>query len=234
MYFSSRLLVRLWIIGFVGALLIQSIFQQWFADSTVWGPAPGWQSEIAIWNLGMICVLIPFAKTEANAAKVVPGLVLLSLLFGLNHFQAALKAPRIYFGNYLGASSNLLVMLLGVVCIAQYRRLNAKYKTMNKIITKGLTYEGGEKISFEPFQECHIPLLIQWLKAPHVKQFWHESEDEEELRKKYLEKLGQRGIQPQVILVEGRAIGFIQSYEANKIGGGWWPNMKPEYLVYIS
>ena len=68
------------------------------------------------------------------------------------------------------------------------------------------------KITFEPFQEKHFPLLLEWLKTPHVKQFWSEPEDEKELREKYLNKLNQRGIDSQVILLDGRPIVYIQSY----------------------
>src|SRR5690348_10896451 len=83
------------------------------------------------------------------------------------------------------------------------------------------------EISFLPFQERHIPLLILWLKMPHVKEFWSEPEDETELRKKYLELLSDRGIWPQIILLGGREVGFIQSYHACLVGGGWWPNVDP-------
>src|SRR5690349_7969058 len=82
------------------------------------------------------------------------------------------------------------------------------------------------KITFEPFQEQHFSLLVNWLKMSHVKQFWSESEDETELKEKYLNKLSQRGINPQVILLDGKEIGYIQSYQASEVGGGWWPGIE--------
>jgi RimJ/RimL family protein N-acetyltransferase len=83
------------------------------------------------------------------------------------------------------------------------------------------------KITFEPFQERHFSLLVHWLKMPHVKQFWSEPEDEVELREKYLSKLRQRGISPQIILLDGKEIGYIQSYQVCEVGGGWWPGIDP-------
>lgn len=120
MRYDARFLVRLWMIGFMGALLIQSIFQERFAASTAWAYSAGWQSEIAIWNLGVICMLIPLLRKEEHAKKVVPGLVILSLLFGLNHLRAAFGAPRVYLGNWLGACSNLLAIGLGVVACRRF------------------------------------------------------------------------------------------------------------------
>jgi len=83
-------------------------------------------------------------------------------------------------------------------------------------------------VTFIPFEESHLPLLINWLKQEHVKKYWKESENEDEVRDKYLRKLRKRYINPQVILFEHRAIGYIQSYEACKIGGGWWKKIGPD------
>lgn len=64
------------------------------------------------------------------------------------------------------------------------------------------------KISFQPFEEKHFPLLLRWLKEPHVREFWSEPEDESVLREKYLKKLSQRGISPQIIM-------FVQTLVQN-------------------
>jgi RimJ/RimL family protein N-acetyltransferase len=82
------------------------------------------------------------------------------------------------------------------------------------------------KIDFLPLQEQHIPLLQKWLKEPHVSEFWQETENEEEFRQKFLNKLPDRGVSPFIISVEAEPIGYIQYYEACKVGGGWWPDAK--------
>jgi RimJ/RimL family protein N-acetyltransferase len=80
------------------------------------------------------------------------------------------------------------------------------------------------KIDFLALQEPHIPLLFKWLKEPHVAEFWQETEDIGEFREKFLNKLPERGVSAFVILVDSKPIGYIQYYEACKVGGGWWPD----------
>lgn len=82
-------------------------------------------------------------------------------------------------------------------------------------------------ISFELFREEHISILQKWLKQPHVAEFWQETTDEAELRKKYLNDLEARGVAAYVIKIDDRLIGYIQSYEAQKVGGGLWPDAQP-------
>ncbi len=83
------------------------------------------------------------------------------------------------------------------------------------------------KIDFLPLQELHIPLLREWLKEPHVAEFWQETDNEEAFRLKFLTKLKERGVTPFIIEVDSKPIGYIQYYETCKAGGGWWPNAKP-------
>jgi aminoglycoside 6'-N-acetyltransferase-1b len=83
------------------------------------------------------------------------------------------------------------------------------------------------KFEFFPFAEVHLPLLRHWLAQPHVAEFWQETENEAELREKFLHGLHERGVRPFVILLGRKPIGYIQSSEAAKVGGGWWANEKP-------
>ena len=80
------------------------------------------------------------------------------------------------------------------------------------------------RVEFQPLHGEHLPLLIRWLKEPYVAEFWQETENEEEFRQKFLGKLPERGVSPFVIVLDGQAIGYIQSYDAQKVGCGWWPD----------
>jgi len=82
-------------------------------------------------------------------------------------------------------------------------------------------------IQFIPLVEPHIPLLRGWLKQQHVAEFWTDPEDEAEFRDKYLRKLRQQGILPFIIVLDGKEIGYIQRYEACRVGGGWWTGFAP-------
>ena len=79
-------------------------------------------------------------------------------------------------------------------------------------------------ITFLPLVRDHLPLLRQWLREPHVAEFWQEPADEVEFRDKYLQKLQDRGVRPYLICLDAQPIGYIQCYEAKKLGGGWWPD----------
>lgn len=82
-------------------------------------------------------------------------------------------------------------------------------------------------ISFEPLHERHLPRFRGWLKADHIKSVWQEPEDEAVFREKFLVKLPARGVHAFIFREDGVELGFIQYYEASKIGGGWWENEKP-------
>lgn len=82
-------------------------------------------------------------------------------------------------------------------------------------------------ISFGPFQSKHLKSLRSWLQEDHVKKFWQETEDEADLSEKFLITLPKRGIHCFIIKQDEEDIGFIQYYEAAKVGGGWWPYEKP-------
>ncbi len=90
-----------------------------------------------------------------------------------------------------------------------------------------MTSGSAKIINFSDFNESHLLLLRKWLKEPHVAEFWQEPEDENEFREKYLSKLKNRGISSHIIQLDDIPVGYIQSYEAKSIGGGWWPDAKP-------
>ena len=76
--------------------------------------------------------------------------------------------------------------------------------------------------TFERFEENHLFLLRQWLNAEHIKDFWQESDDDEKLKIKFLDELPRQGVLPFVIAKDHKPIGYIQYYDATKVGGGWW------------
>ncbi len=115
-------LLCFWLFGFVFSLVIQSVFQAWFAEATIWGRNVGWQTEIAIWNTGMSLALLGLLRQpEKTQAAILPGLFVLSILFGANHLQAALRQPG-HVGNWLGAALNFA----GVFMVVAYYLTNSK------------------------------------------------------------------------------------------------------------
>lgn len=81
--------------------------------------------------------------------------------------------------------------------------------------------------TFEVFQKEHIPLMRRWLNADHVKPYWQEKENDEELAQKYLNEFPKRNVFPFVIVLNGSPVGYIQYYNAYRIGNGWWETEPP-------
>lgn len=75
---------------------------------------------------------------------------------------------------------------------------------------------------FKTFSDEHIPLLQHWLNSDHIKPFWQETDDVKKLRTKFLDELPARGVFAFAIVKDHQPIGYIQYYDAKKVGDGWW------------
>jgi RimJ/RimL family protein N-acetyltransferase len=82
-------------------------------------------------------------------------------------------------------------------------------------------------IRFRTFQITDLPLFRRWLSEPHVAPFWQETDDDKMLIEKFFQQHPQNGVHHDLILINETPVGFIQHYEACKVGGGWWPEEKP-------
>lgn len=82
-------------------------------------------------------------------------------------------------------------------------------------------------ISFKEFIESHVPIFMQWLKEPHVSPFWQETENPAELTEKYIHDFPKRHVWPFIITFNNEEIGYIQFYDAFKVGNGWWEDEAP-------
>lgn len=79
---------------------------------------------------------------------------------------------------------------------------------------------------FIPFQEPHTDLLLEWLAKPHVSKFWQEEGARDQIWARYRD-FPKRHVHPFVFEIDGRIVGYIQYYDAAKVGGGWWADEKP-------
>lgn len=82
------------------------------------------------------------------------------------------------------------------------------------------------QFKFVPLSEPHLNLILSWLKESHIRKFWSEAENEDEVRAKYRGKAA-KNIHGYMIELDGRLVGYIQHYEAWNVGPGWWPDAKP-------
>lgn len=58
-----------------------------------------------------------------------------------------------------------------------------------------------------------MPMLLEWLERPHVREWWDTPATFEELSS---------GAEPYIVMQDGEPIGYAQSYVALGSGGGWW------------
>jgi hypothetical protein len=99
-----------WLWFSVSAGLVQGFAPRWAAGRSTWNHSPGWQREIALWNVGLSSALVrtivepeePAAITLAHSLRV------LSVVLGLNHVAALRSKPR--FVHLGGAGGNALAV----------------------------------------------------------------------------------------------------------------------------
>jgi hypothetical protein len=109
------------LVAFCSAFVVQTVFQSlWGAELSVWGGNPGWQREIAFWNIG--CAIIVFLTLRLAdsrlAMAVATGCTVLFFLLGTNHLFAFISNPQAQFHwpplvlNYVGLFFGARLLLL--------------------------------------------------------------------------------------------------------------------------
>lgn len=81
------------------------------------------------------------------------------------------------------------------------------------------------QITFQRLTEADLPTLAEWLKRPHVAEWWDSCSSIDEVREQYLPSLASESTAvPYFAYLDGIPIGYIQSYVAAAAGDGWWPD----------
>ena len=95
----AKVFLIICLVAFLSAFLVQTVFQFLGAGRSVWGGNPGWQREIAVWNVGAaIIVFLTLRLNEQRPAMAVAtGCTVLFFLLGTNHLFAFLANPRAQF-----------------------------------------------------------------------------------------------------------------------------------------
>jgi RimJ/RimL family protein N-acetyltransferase len=78
-------------------------------------------------------------------------------------------------------------------------------------------------ITFRPLAATDLPVLHEWLQRPHWRQWWGEPGAHAEVQAEYGAYIADASmVQPHIALLDGRPLGYIQSYVAMGSGDGWW------------
>lgn len=85
--------------------------------------------------------------------------------------------------------------------------------------------EASPHVSFRPMTPGDFPMLHKWLGRPHVAEWWGPRPSLAQVEAEFEPLTGdQSTTRAYVVLVDGRPIGYIQSYVALGSGDGWWPD----------
>lgn len=112
-WLTQSLLFKVYLVGFVGSFVAQTVTQTKFGEQSAWGINRGWQNEIAIWNVFAAIVLVALLNLSIESDIVVVGLFVLSLGFGTNHLVAYRAHRR--RSNLAGFAANFAGLLLIIV-----------------------------------------------------------------------------------------------------------------------
>jgi len=90
-----RYFVYWWILAFSAAALVQFFYPQMVTSHTIWGFAPGWQHEIAIWNVFAVVTLYSALRARIPLGKtIIPGACVLFALLATNHLRSVIEDPE--------------------------------------------------------------------------------------------------------------------------------------------
>lgn len=79
------------------------------------------------------------------------------------------------------------------------------------------------EVTFRPLAPADLPLLHEWLNRPHVAEWWEGPQSFESVVSSYGAEIGSSTTQQMLAHLEGRAIGFVQSYIVVGADSAWWP-----------
>ena len=77
-------------------------------------------------------------------------------------------------------------------------------------------------LSFLPVDEDHIDLLLTWVKLPHIRKYWPRTLTDIELHNLYINNFNKQWMYPYIVEVDKKPMGYIQAYEAARIGNELW------------
>jgi RimJ/RimL family protein N-acetyltransferase len=75
-----------------------------------------------------------------------------------------------------------------------------------------------KNFTFKKLSHEDIKLVHSWVTKPHVREFWPDAglEDFGTFKKKYESKITSNKVSPYLVLLQGKPIGYIQSYPVDE------------------
>jgi RimJ/RimL family protein N-acetyltransferase len=78
--------------------------------------------------------------------------------------------------------------------------------------------------SFKPLEEKDLDQLCQWLKKPHVKEWWDENLSDEQSKAKYRKRINDHFVMIFMVSLNDKPLGVVQHYFVSTVSDGLWPD----------
>ena len=110
---NYKLYLYVMLLAYSGALFWQLFLPQLAASFTTWGSNIYWQREIALWNIGMIVLIIIALKSNHQILQWITTLqsTILCIVLGFNHLASLVVTAD--FSAYIHIFGVIEVLLLG-------------------------------------------------------------------------------------------------------------------------
>jgi aminoglycoside 6'-N-acetyltransferase len=70
--------------------------------------------------------------------------------------------------------------------------------------------ESTPRYGFRPVVEADLPVIAGWLAEPHVAEWWDDPEEEIAAIREHIDSIS---VEPLIVELDGRPIGYLQSYD---------------------
>ena len=125
MTWLERAYVAGWLIAFVGSALLHLLIPEQVANASSWESAPGWQREIALWNVAAAAgsALLLVRGDRALFLRVLPVALVLFGILGANHLWSLSGAGwQVGLTTHVaGALANVVAVGVGFVVLTLHR-----------------------------------------------------------------------------------------------------------------
>jgi len=110
---NYRLYLYAMLFAYIGALFWQLLIPQLANPFTTWGSNINWQREIALWNIGMIVVIMIALTSDNYLLQWIATLqsTILCLVLGFNHLASLVISAN--FSAYIHILGVVEVLLIG-------------------------------------------------------------------------------------------------------------------------
>jgi len=81
--------------------------------------------------------------------------------------------------------------------------------------------------SFVRLKVSDLPLLHDWVNRSHVAEYWDGPVELAAMFSNFKDHITSDYVFGYLALLGQKPVGYVQTYEASKVGDGWWPDIEP-------